>query len=255
MDTETRKKTFAAVALVGLAVLAVLWATGTPFGQPGQMQGMRAGMGVVDSEFDYLAHMIPHHEEAIASAEVLLEGTDREEMRTFAEDIIETQSAEVARMREWLTAWYPDRDTAVDYEPMMRDLDGLTGDPLDQAFLEDMIGHHMQAVMMSQQLLSRGLVEHDEVAPFARQIRDSQRAEIFQMRTWLQDWSGSGWFFWMPLVWVAFAGLAAWLVYVLVRPKRRDPDSGAREILEERYARGEIDRDEFLARRRELGAK
>lgn len=67
--------------------------------------------------------------------------------------------------------------------------------------------------------------------------------------------SGSGWFFWMPLAGVVLAGLAAWLVYVLVRPKRRDPDSRAREILEERYARGEIDRDEFLARRGELGEK
>lgn len=66
---------------------------------------------------------------------------------------------------------------------------------------------------------------------------------------------GSGWFFWMPLVGVAFAGLVIWLVYVLVRPTRSDPGGRAREILEERYARGEIDRDEFLDRRRDLAAK
>ena len=155
----------------------------------GQM-GMSDEMTMVESEFDYLARMIPHHEEAIASAEVLLAGTDRPEMEVFAREIIATQSAEVAGMQEWLATWYPEQDLSVDYEPMMRDLGGLTGDRLDQAFLEDMIGHHMAAVMMSQQLVTGGLAEHPEVVPFAQQIRDSQHTEIFQMSGWLTDWFG-----------------------------------------------------------------
>lgn len=66
---------------------------------------------------------------------------------------------------------------------------------------------------------------------------------------------GFGGFFWMPLVWLAFAGLVVWLVYVLVRPTPPRPESRARDILEERYARGEIDREEFLARRSELAGR
>lgn len=207
VDKETLKKTIAAVALLSLATVPVVaWATSnsnpTPFahrGHPqtgtpmGQMQGMGAimsGMEVVESEFDYLAGMIPHHEEAIASAQVLLDGTDRPEMKTFAEKIIETQSAEVGQMQEWLAAWYPEQDISVDYEPMMRNLDSLTGDELDQAFLEDMIHHHGMAVMMSQQLLTQGLADHPEVVPFAEQIRDDQHAEIFQMSGWLREWFG-----------------------------------------------------------------
>jgi uncharacterized protein (DUF305 family) len=130
--------------------------------------------------------MIPHHEEAIASARVLLEGTERAEMKTFAQSIIDTQTAEVAQMREWLATWYPGQDPDVGYEPMMRDLTGLTGPSLDRAFLEDMITHHMAAVMMSQQLVGQGLAEHPEVVPFAEGIRDAQHAEIFQMATWLR---------------------------------------------------------------------
>lgn len=156
---------------------------------PTQM-GMSGQMMMVESEFDYLTQMIPHHEEAITSAQMLLEGTDRSEMRAFAQEIIATQSAEVAQMRQWLATWYPGKDTSVDYEPMMRDLTDLTGDQLDQAFLEDMIGHHMAAVMMSQRLAARDLAQHPEVVPFAVQIRDSQHAEIFQMSGWLQDWFG-----------------------------------------------------------------
>lgn len=43
--------------------------------------------------------MILHHEEALACARVLLEGTERAEMKTFAQSIIDTQTAEVAQMR------------------------------------------------------------------------------------------------------------------------------------------------------------
>ncbi|MEX2328496.1 MAG: DUF305 domain-containing protein, partial [Nitriliruptoraceae bacterium] len=159
-------------------------ATGT------MLMGMSGHMLTVDSEFDYLTHMIPHHEEAIASAELLLAGTERPEMEAFARDIIDTQSAEVAQMQTWLEEEYPERDVAVHYEPMMRDLTGLSGEELDQAFLEDMVGHHMAAVMMSQQLLVGDLAEQPEVVPFAEQIRDSQHAEIMQMRVWLADWFG-----------------------------------------------------------------
>jgi uncharacterized protein (DUF305 family) len=157
----------------------------------GPMTGM-AGMAdmSVSNEFGYLTMMIPHHEEAIASARVLQAGTDRPEMRAFAQSIIDTQSREVNQMRAWLTAWYPGRDTTVDYTPMMRDLTGLRGDAMDRAFLQDMIPHHMAAVMMSQQLLTRDLAVHPELEPFARNIRDTQRAEIMQMHGWLADWFG-----------------------------------------------------------------
>jgi uncharacterized protein (DUF305 family) len=157
-------------------------------GSPAGMMGM-SDMAVTD-EFGYLTMMIPHHEEAIDAAEVLKAGTDRPDMRDFAQSIIDTQTREVNQMRAWLTQWYPGRDITVDYMPMMRDLSGLQGDELDQAFLEDMIPHHMMAVMMSQQLLTKDVADHTEVNPFAQTIRDSQRAEIMMMRGWLSDWFG-----------------------------------------------------------------
>lgn len=211
-------KALAALALVGLVAIPITVAamtapTGVSFrqgqmgqgaggmmggagGMMGQRQmggagGMMGGMATVESEFDFLTQMIPHHEEAIESAQMLLAGTERPEMKAFAEKIIETQSAEVVQMRDWLATWYPGRDTTVDYQPMMRDLEGLTGDELDRAFLDDMIPHHMMAVMMSGQVVTQGLAEHPEVVPFAEAIRDGQHAEIFQMAGWLRDWFGA----------------------------------------------------------------
>ena len=90
-------------------------------------------------------------------------------------------------MNAWLATWYPGRDTRVDYQPMMRELTGLTGGALDKAFLEDMIPHHMMAVMMSQQLIMRNLSEHPAVMSFAANVRDTQRAEIQMMTAWLRE--------------------------------------------------------------------
>jgi len=149
------------------------------------MQMMQA-----NTEFEFLSLMIPHHEEAIATAQRVLEYSDRREMREFAQDIIDVQTAEIEQMEAWLDEWYPGQTTNLTYTPMMRDLSQLEGDELDQAFLEDMVMHHMGAVMMSQRLINHGLVEHQAVQPFAQNIANTQRQEIWQMQSWLQDWYG-----------------------------------------------------------------
>ena len=158
----------------------------SPLGR-GMMNEMHT-MADIDSEYEYMSSMIPHHEEAVASARILLDRTDRAEMREFAQSIIDVQTREIQQMEEWLTRWYPDRPVRSDYQPMMGDYRGLSGNELDVAFLQDMIPHHMAAVMMSQQLLAGRLAEHDEVAGLARDIRDAQMREIRQMSNWLEDY-------------------------------------------------------------------
>ncbi len=206
------KKTTLAFIIVALAVLlglatymtvAISWAGGgvfCPFCPPDQQRfqdnrGGRMGPGMmghmdvtINSEYDFLVHMIPHHEEAVYTAGILKENTEREEMENFADEIIRTQSEEIEMMISWLEAWYPEKEHDIDYQPMMRNLENLEGEELDRIFLEDMIFHHMEAVMMSQQLLSRGLAEHEEVDALARNIRNAQRQEIMMMRNWLARW-------------------------------------------------------------------
>ncbi len=156
--------------------------------------GPRAWMhGVtVGSEFAYLTEMVAHHQEAVDAAKQL-QRSGRPQMREFGRSIVATQSAQIDQMRTWLADWYPGRSTDVTYEPMMRDLTHLSGDRLDRVFLQDMTWHHMAAVMMSQQLLARGLAAHQQVNTLARSIRDDQHAEIFQMRRWLNRWYDVGW--------------------------------------------------------------
>jgi uncharacterized protein (DUF305 family) len=185
---------------VGSTLLLASWSQAYPFasaswaddpvGSDVGPMGWGAGpMGVV-GEFDYLDQMVAHHQEAVDAARQL-ERSHRPEMRALGNSIVTTQSAEITRMNGWLAQWYPGPTNPARYRPMMRDLSGLTADALDEAFLRDMIPHHMFAVMMSQQLLTHGRIQHDEVADFARTVRDSQHAEIVGMRRYLTDWFAS----------------------------------------------------------------
>ena len=153
----------------------------------GMMRQMSA-VSEVDSEYDYLVKMIPHHREAIRTARILRERSDREKMQRFAEDIIAAQSREIEQMQRWLDQWYPQRSEEAEYEPMMRSLEGYSGGELDRRFLEDMIPHHMAAVMMSQRLLRFQSIEHPAVKELAKSIRSSQLEEIRRMSSWLSDW-------------------------------------------------------------------
>lgn len=179
----------AAADMSGRSPTPVPSPTGTPSGTttcPGMGQ-----MRPIAGEYAYLSEMVPHHEEAVTAARQL-ERSDRPEMRRLGRTIVETQSAEVERMKGWLARWYPSSPTPTPTTTMMRDLEGLSGEELDKAFLQDMIPHHMMAIMMSQQLLMRGQAEHSEVVEFARSVRDGQHGEAMRMRQWLVQWYGWG---------------------------------------------------------------
>lgn len=153
------------------------------------MGGAIAGSWTADDEAGFLREMVAHHREAIDMAGELAR-SDREAMRDLGASIVVSQTAQVEQMEAWLDEWYADEPADTAYEPMMRDLSGLSGDRLDRTFLADMVGHHMAAVMMSQRLLVHGTAEHDEVAELARTIRTEQVREIRWMSERLSTWFG-----------------------------------------------------------------
>lgn len=184
----------AVVALVTVGATAVIAHDDDPVGMgPGRMNSSSTDDGqhmhgsMATDEEAYLVEMVAHHQEAVDAARELAR-SDRPEMVAFGEAIVRDQTAQIELMQGWLADWYPDAPAA-DYVPMMRDLSDLSGDELDRAFLEDMVHHHMMAVMMSRQLERHGS-EHEEVSALAESIEDTQSAEIVQMRRWLSEWFG-----------------------------------------------------------------
>lgn len=148
----------------------------------GQMQQM-----FVTSERAFIEHMIPHHQEAIDTAgEVLERGGTTKEIRDLMNSIITAQTAEIDSMKTWYETWYGElNEDSGTYEPMMRELENLSGAELDRVFLEDMIMHHMGAIMMARSV--QPYVEHNEIAELTQNIVTTQSAEISQMRQMLQN--------------------------------------------------------------------
>lgn len=55
---------------------------------------------------EFIEQMIPHHQMAIMMTTMMLQGTEREEMRILAQAIIDAQSKEIDQMRSWYRSWY-----------------------------------------------------------------------------------------------------------------------------------------------------
>jgi len=158
----------------------------TMMGTMGNMAGMDHSMMMVSSEREFVTGMIPHHQEAVDTAkEVVARGGSTPEIRSLATEIIVAQETEIALLKTWHLAWYGQAYTADDsYKPMMRDLTQLSGAALDQRFLEDMIPHHMGAIMMAQSV--RPHITHQEITDMADAIMETQTAEIELMQRLLK---------------------------------------------------------------------
>lgn len=158
----------------------------------GGMHSMQNGdgghmMNTTLSERQFLQEMIPHHQEAVTTAKLVLEKGQNAEVKKLAQEIITAQEKEIIDMKTWYKNWYQEdyKDNG-SYKPMMRSsLSTLSGNALDRAFLEDMVEHHMGALMMGQSVISN--VQHKEVENLARSIAVSQSNEIMTMRILLKQ--------------------------------------------------------------------
>ena len=95
-------------------------------GMMGNRQGMGTGMGMGQgmmtqngmmhtdlvalknaSDFDkeFVRQMIPHHQMAVHMAQMVLNQKTRPEIRTLAQSIIQSQTAEIKQMQQWQQAW------------------------------------------------------------------------------------------------------------------------------------------------------
>jgi uncharacterized protein (DUF305 family) len=69
---------------------------------------------------------------------------------------------------------------------MNKELDGLSGDAYDKAFIEMMIAHHQGAIDMAR--LSPSRANHAEVKDLSKAIIIAQEKEISDMTQWQVNW-------------------------------------------------------------------
>lgn len=168
-------------------------------GYEGNRWGMMGMRGSIDRHF--IEEMIPHHESAIAMAQVALARETSSELRTLALAIIETQTMEIEQMRAWYRSWFGTDvpkyargsmggmmghgGMGIHMQGMSGDLDRLVVATDFQAeFARQMISHHEMAIMMARMLAAS--TRRPDMRQFARAIIETQSAEIELMREWVK---------------------------------------------------------------------
>ncbi len=192
--------------VIGVVVTGFLF----PGARPGYMMGgfnnnsYGPGSGQMmgqNLERHFIEQMIPHHEGAIAMAELALEKSARLEIKTLAQNIIKAQEGENEKMIAWYADWYdghPAKGSANTMNGGMMSNRGMhvggqediqaleNATDFDRAFVEQMIPHHQLAIMMAQ-MLQAG-TQRPEMLELAKNIIYSQSAEIEQMQSWYENW-------------------------------------------------------------------
>lgn len=166
---------------------------------------MTMDLGPADEAFDlrFIDAMILHHTGAVVMAEEALEKSNRPEIQTLAQAIIEAQEAEIQQMQAWRAAWYPNAGS----EPLMYHAEmghmmpmtsemkssmmmsgslGEADDQFDLRFIDAMIPHHEGALVMAQEALAKST--RPEIRTLSQAILDSQAQEINEMKEWRKTW-------------------------------------------------------------------
>lgn len=158
------------------------------------MSGMHSLKLTGDPDLDFIAGMLPHHEGAIVMSESILPTLTDPAVHQLALDIITSQKAEVAYMKQWLASHkelpVAQRDMANSKEMMTKSMKimhnmmevKLTGNP-NIDFMAGMLPHHEAAVEMAEVIMP--YLKDQSTKTFAKAIIKAQLKEITFMKTWL----------------------------------------------------------------------
>lgn len=203
-NTENNKVLYGVGGIVIGLILAAIFApmmrySGMMFWGNSQNSSERIG---VSSSIDqhFIEQMIPHHEGAIAMANLALVKTTKPEVRTLAQAILKAQTTENQEMRAWYQDWFgrsvPEQGSVVSGGMMSQggmhmgssqDINVLNNaTDFDKEFIKQMIPHHQMAIMMAR-MLEAG-TNRPEMQQLAKNIIKSQSEEIQQMQGWYSSW-------------------------------------------------------------------
>ncbi|MCT0206851.1 DUF305 domain-containing protein [Synechococcus sp. CS-1332] len=209
--TRAASRRFAAVAGLGALVLGLGTPAlaASPTGAAPMGSGMGAGpagqgrMGAQSMDQHFIVMMIPHHDGAIAMADLALSRAKRPEIKALARSIKDSQTLENAQMRSWYRQWFggavPAWGGGMGHGGGMGMMGmGGTGTDVawlknasdfDRAFIEQMIPHHRMGVMMA--TMAQTNSQHPQLQAMQQVMVKAQSQEIEQMAQWYRSWYGT----------------------------------------------------------------
>jgi uncharacterized protein (DUF305 family) len=146
------------------------------------------------SDRRFIDAMVPHHQGAIAMANVALENAEHEEIKELSRNIVSSQQAEIDELKsikkeEFGTSEVPMEMSSKQMRGMgmMMDPQALADEnPFDRAFIDAMIPHHRSAIEMAK--VANQESENPRIKELAGNIVSAQKGEIEQMRRWREQW-------------------------------------------------------------------
>jgi uncharacterized protein (DUF305 family) len=136
----------------------------------------------------YLQETIDHHQMAIDMAELAVDRVINDDLRSLAQNIIETQTEERETMQTWLKDWY-----GFEFEPemnpgeerMLKEMSIMRGAQFEIDFMRQMTMHHMAGI--NDAVPCTAEAGHVELKELCGNIASAQMREAEQMRQWLRD--------------------------------------------------------------------
>ena len=147
-----------------------------------------------DPDIAFATGMIPHHQQAVEMADIVLAKTGVDSRVTdLAKKIKAEQDPEIVTMTGWLKAWgqpAPSAMSGMTMNGMMSqdDMDALTkasGPDSSKLFLQQMLQHHQGAIDMANEELTTG--KNADALALAKGIVSGQTAEITTMNRLLNS--------------------------------------------------------------------
>ncbi len=136
----------------------------------------------------FAAMMIPHHQQAVEMADIMLAKSDiSADVRDLATQIKNAQDPEIVQMQGWLASWNAENYMTMDHSQHMGgmlesdQIDALkaaSGEDAEKQFMQGMIAHHQGAIAMAEAVSDSRL---PEVKELAQNIMTSQTEEIIGM--------------------------------------------------------------------------
>jgi len=150
------------------------------------------------SDKAFIDAMVPHHQGAIAIAEVALENAEHEEIIELSRNIISSQQAEIEELKAIKKVEFGTSNVPMEMSQeqmrsmgMMMDPQQLAKrEPFDKAFIDTMIPHHQSAIEMAE--LAYRESDNPRIKELARDIIVAQKQEIEQMKQWRMEWYPQG---------------------------------------------------------------
>jgi uncharacterized protein (DUF305 family) len=142
-----------------------------------------------DSDIAFATQMIPHHQQAVEMADIVLAKTGVDSrVLDLAKQIKAAQDPEIVTMTAWLKAWGQPSPAAMDGMAMngmmsQADMDALrnaSGQDSSKLFLQQMTQHHQGAIDMANEELTSG--QDAAALALAKKIVAAQTAEIATMK-------------------------------------------------------------------------